>query len=46
MDKRGGGCLFPVSRGISDASSPAKEAKRLRDLCNNVRRVHRTAKIS
>ena len=46
LDKRGAGCLIAVSRGISDADSPSDEAKRLRDLCNDVRRVNRTAKVS
>lgn len=46
LDARGAGCFITVSRGISEADSPVEEAKRLRDLCNDVRRVNRTAKVS
>jgi orotidine 5'-phosphate decarboxylase subfamily 2 len=46
MGKDGGGVIFPMSRSLASASSPKAEAKKMRDLCNAVRRVHRTARVS
>jgi len=46
MAKDGGGIILPMSRSIASADSPKAEAKRMRDLCNSVRRVHRTARVS
>lgn len=46
MAKDGRGLILPMSRSIASANSPKAEAKRMRDLCNSVRRVHRTARVS